>query len=338
MTKFESILGPQVVTNDQLTVGRFYQVIDADGDHMVVKAIESQTASFWGKVVEVVQGDGYRVGHEVLLSARLRGAIDGKIYKFKERPEILKHRGKRVTSTKELTIGRWYVCEDEKGIWHGQLVAKRGQQAKFMIDESDCRPKVANGRKVPVFLWDTDNGGRKIYKFKQHLATKAKKPAPTVQNPPKHFGFSEGERVTYVAVDKHAMSGLVGRHGTVVAPRNQQVGVHVVWEATDDKPQAYHCHCAHYISRILDDQPTPDAVTQDPELGAAVKQVHINQKLAIAARAAGLLGNEAQRLYDIAWKAAEEHSKAHAAWQQSLKDLDNLTRELMKDEPFNSAE
>ncbi len=341
MTKFKNILGPQVVTNAQLTAGRFYQVIDADGDHTVVEAIESGPGSFWGTVVKVVQGDGYNVGHEISLSMRLRGAIDGKVYKFKQRPEIVKHRGKRVTSTKELTIGRWYVCEDAEGSWHGQLVSMYGNEAKFMIDEDDCQWKVASGRKVPVFMWSPKSAARRVYKFKQK-PTQARAvrgyfsaSAPSVQNLPKHFGFSEGERVTYIAADKHAFKGLVGRHGTVVAPRNKQVGVHVVWDATDDKPQAYHCHCAHYLRRILEDQPIPDAVTQDAELGAAIKQLHINSKLAIAARAAGLLGNEAQRMYDIAVKAADDHKTAYNAWQQSLQDLDKLSRELMQDEPFN---
>ncbi len=111
MAKLHTVLGPQVHSLKEMTVGRFYHVVDDDGEHVAVK-LENPYGN--ATVVQVDYGVpcGYREGDTLLLNSRLTSVTSdpmGKVFKFAARPDAVRYRGKRVESVSELTVGRWYI-------------------------------------------------------------------------------------------------------------------------------------------------------------------------------------------------------------------------------------
>ncbi len=363
MTDFQKLVGPKA---NKITVGRFYHVIDADGEHVIAQA----SADSWGVIVATVKPridsnvHSYRNGNNVSFLGTQ--ALGRTVYKFTQAPDTVRYRGKQVTSREQLTVGRWYILIDRDGAeYSGQYAAQQhGPVILFTLDDESATRRGHSFR----FAVNMDGTSlRKVYKFTQvpkaqpkPVATHAPAAEPAEgadDHPPmqcyplgttcRKIGAQIGDKFIFVDSGEHHIPWdkcvtkppRIARGQLVTLVEDDGTACpYFTFDGCSGQEPIFFSRLAPYVVEPAPAQEAAnDDVWDDIPIGpkpdpAVFKKAMEAVDLQRASRAIGLLAHEVQKRYDVAQEAVKAHTVAVQALENAQRDLIELAKKATANE------
>lgn len=356
--------GKQVTEPEQLTVGRWYILIDRDGTEYSGQYATKQA----GPCILFTLDDESlsRRRHSGRFAVNLDGTSLRKVYKFTEVHE-------RKPKPEQPVVAD---VVSPTGFPHGtravDIGAKEGDRFMFVDMPQDPRKDIAvgtiftlscdDGSRCP---WFKDESGQEKCLHWERLAPYVP-PVPATEpnegaddHPPMHcyplgttsrrIGAKVGDQFIFVDDGTHHLSWVkvgyaprpaIGQLVTLVEDDGSDCP-YFTWDGAKGNEPIFYSRLAPYVpAPATEPEPAPaqeaanddwaDALTHLPEpvVGKAKEAVDLQR----AARAIGLLANEVQKRYEVAQEAVKAHTVAVQALENAQRDLIELAKKATANE------